>query len=111
MKILHISDVHYSPKHLGWVNVAMYAAIDAGIDAGCDLAIISGDLFDHGVGAHEPAYLAAATALANLSEAMPVYVLQGTHSHDRPGMLGPLAPVGRRHPCLGAYTPAMSQAR
>ena len=90
MKIFHAADLHYSPKHLGHVNKCFGYAIDRAIDEGCELAIIAGDSFDHGMGIHEPAFLSLLHQAHRLADAMPSIWLQGTHSHDKLGALGAL---------------------
>lgn len=93
MKVLHIADVHYCPKHFKWADLAMTNAVDTGMAQGCDLAIIAGDSFDHGLSTHEPAFTAYVRQVVRLAGAMPVLVLQGTHSHDRPGSLDVLKAI------------------
>jgi exonuclease SbcD len=109
MKIAHLSDIHYSPKHLNWVDRAMAAAVDAAIDEAADAAVISGDSFDHGMGVHEPAFTAFIRQIIRLSNAMPVLILQGTFSHDRPGSLDVLKEIPTLHPVLVADRAAAYQ--
>jgi DNA repair protein SbcD/Mre11 len=98
MKILHLSDLHYCAKHLSQVDMAVAHAIDMGIAANCQVAILSGDQFDTAVSLHEPAVDAFFHRIRLLADIMPVLVLQGTFSHDRPGSLAPLRKVGGKHP-------------
>lgn len=102
MKFAHISDVHYSPKHLKWVRTAMRHAVDTAIKEGCDIAVISGDLFDHGMSLHEPAVTACVANVLRLAANMPVILLQGTFSHDRPGSLDIFKEMNSSHPILVA---------
>jgi exonuclease SbcD len=67
--------------------------VDTGIDQGCDLAIIAGDSFDSAMSTHEPAFVAFVRQVVRLAGSMPVVVLQGTHSHDRPGSLDVLKAI------------------
>ena len=101
-RILHLADLHYCPKHLAWVDRAMTHAVDTGIAEGCHLAILAGDSFDHALSVHEPAFTAYVRQVVRLAEHMPVIVLQGTHSHDRPGSLDVLKALPTKHPILVA---------
>jgi len=97
MKIMHLADLHYGPRHLAWIDRAMTHAVDTAIAAGCDLGVIAGDSFDHALSVHEPAFVAYVRQVLRLAEHMPVVVLQGTHSHDRPGSLDVLKALPTRH--------------
>jgi DNA repair protein SbcD/Mre11 len=104
IRVLHLADIHYCPKHFKWVDRAMTYAVDTGVAQGCDLAIIAGDSFDHAMGTHEPAFAAFVRQVVRLSGAMPVVVLQGTHSHDRPGSLDVLKAIPTPHEIIVADT-------
>jgi len=104
IRVLHIADIHYCPKHFKWVDLAMTHAVDTGIAEGCDLAIIAGDSFDHAIGTHEPAFSAFVRQVVRLASVMPVVVLQGTHSHDRPGTLDVLKAIPAQHQIIVADT-------
>ena len=107
MKVFHCADLHYCPKHLAWVDLAFSTAIDRAIADGCELAIIAGDSFDASMGIHEPAVSAYLRQISRLGNAMPVCVLQGTYSHDRPGSLDMLKEIGdiTAHPIWVADKP------
>lgn len=98
IKALHLSDLHYCAKHLNQVDAAVQHAIHDGITARCEVAIISGDSFDTAVGLHEPSVDAFFQRVRWLCDHMPVLVLQGTYSHDRPGSLSPLRAINGRYP-------------
>ncbi|CUR48458.1 DNA double-strand break repair protein Mre11 [Alloalcanivorax xenomutans] len=98
IRIAHASDLHYCEKHLEWVDKAMTAFVDGAIEAGAACAILSGDSFDHQVHTHEPAVHAFLRQIVRLADHMPVLVLQGTFSHDRPGSLEVLRTIAGRHP-------------
>jgi exonuclease SbcD len=100
MKIAHLSDLHFSPKHLKWADRAMAHAVRTAIDERCDACVISGDSFDHAIGVHEPAFTAYLRHCVTIAEHMPLFDLQGTHSHDRPGMLDPLKHLPTKHPII-----------
>lgn len=97
-RIAHISDIHYGRAgQLHWIDRAMQAAIDTAIAQACDLAVLGGDLFDHALSSHDPAFVAAVQAAARLGNAMPTVILQGTHSHDRLGALDVFRALGTKH--------------
>lgn len=94
IKIAHLADIHYCAKHLRWVDRAMDHAVGHAIEQGAECAVISGDSFDAAINLHEPAVTAFFAQMRRLAERMPVLVLQGTFSHDRPGALSPLRALG-----------------
>lgn len=96
-RIFHCADLHYCPKHLDWVDKAFGFAIDHAIVRGCTVAVIAGDSFDRSMGIHEPAFVAFIEQTVKLASAMPVIVLQGTYSHDRPGSLDVLKHIPTTH--------------
>ena len=98
MKIFHSSDWHYCAKHLTWVDRAVGFSIDYAIEAGADVAVISGDLSDAAMGTHEEAFEAMLGKVRYLANCMPVIILQGTYSHDRPGSLAAFKMMGTLFP-------------
>lgn len=104
-RILHLADLHYGPKHLAWIERAMGHAVATAIAEPCDLAVIAGDSFDTAIAAHEPAFTAYVRQVMALAERMPVVVLQGTHSHDRPGSLDVLKAIPSPHTIIVADQP------
>lgn len=102
IRLMHASDLHYCQKHLEWVDQAFAFACEDAVSNGAEVAILSGDSFDAAVQLHEPAVHAFFRRVRKLADAMPVCVLQGTFSHDRPGSLTPLRTIGGRYPILVA---------
>lgn len=100
MKIAHLSDLHYCPKHLKWVDKAMIQAVDQAIEDQYDCAVISGDLFDRAMPAHEPAVAALFLQVMRLANHMPVALLSGTLTHDPAGCLEMFKHVPTRHQIL-----------
>ncbi|MGT2460267.1 metallophosphoesterase family protein (plasmid) [Cupriavidus basilensis] len=98
MKIAHMSDLHYSASHLAESNRCFGAAVSHAIAAGVDVAVITGDATDHALDAHEPAFRELAKQIQRLANHCPVLLLQGTFSHEPPGLLRVLELVGARHP-------------
>lgn len=104
--ILHLSDLHFAPRHLKWVVMAMEHAIAVARDRRIDAWVISGDSFDATQGIHEPCvaeYLRLCRVLADIA---PGAVLYGTASHDHPGSLEMLRTIGGKHPIYVADQPA-----
>lgn len=98
MNIFHASDLHYCSKHLAVVDRAFTHAVDYAIRNEADCAVIAGDSFDATMGIHEPAVTAYLKQIKRLADHMPVLVLQGTFSHDRPGSLDLLRTLGGEFP-------------
>ena len=60
MRIAHLSDLHFGdPKTLAEVERCTAFAIDAAVDAGAELAVISGDSTDHAIDVHSPSFVVA----------------------------------------------------
>ena len=56
-RIAHLSDLHFGdPKTLAEVESCTAFAIDAAVDAGAELAVISGDSTDHAIDVHLPSF-------------------------------------------------------
>ena len=55
MKVGHFSDLHFCQEHLEEVDRCMAAAVEAAIDEGIEVAVISGDATDHRLDLHSPA--------------------------------------------------------
>lgn len=88
MRVAQFSDLHYCEKHLRWVDAAFTHAVShAIIERRADIAVISGDSFDSAIALHHPAVDALVRQVCRLADCMPVLILQGTFSHDRPGSL------------------------
>lgn len=109
MNIAHLSDIHYCPKHLKWVDRAMTAAVDGAIAKQCDVMVISGDSFDRAMSLHEPAVSAYYSQVIRAANHMPVAVLAGTLIHDPVGCLNVLKHVPTKYGILvidkpGAWT-------
>jgi len=84
MKIVQLSDIHYSDKHLEEVDRCMCAALDYIQQNRPDLVVLSGDTFDHRLEQNSPAFLTALLRVEQIRLYAPVLVLQGTLSHDSP---------------------------
>lgn len=98
MKILHASDLHYSPANLVEADRCFGYAVDVAISRNVDVAIISGDSTDHPLEAHAPALRILAGRIKKLADHCPVLMLQGTFSHEPKGMLKMLEMIGANHP-------------
>lgn len=98
IRIAHFSDLHYADDTLAEVDHCFSYAVDEAIHRGADVAIISGDTTDHALPAHSPAFAALARRIRRLADHCPVLVLQGTYSHEPPGMVTLFSLLGGRHP-------------
>lgn len=99
MRIAHLSDLHFGdPKALAEVERCTAVAIDAVVDAGAELAVISGDSTDHAIDVHSPSFVALARLVHRLADHCPVLMLQGTFSHEPPGTLDVFRLLGGRYP-------------
>jgi len=110
VKLAHISDIHFGPEALTEVRKCAASVVESLSSADAvDAILLSGDLFDHRMEAHTPAFREALRWVKALAEVAPVLVLQGTFSHDVPGMLDVLRLIDSHFPivvadCEGAYT-------
>ena len=98
MRILHASDLHYCPTNLVEADRCFGFAVDTAITQQVDLAIISGDATDHALDGHSPALRALAKRIKQLADHCPVFLLQGTFSHEPAGLLKILEMIGAKHP-------------
>ncbi|WBS00116.1 metallophosphatase family protein [Pseudoduganella sp. SL102] len=98
LTIAHFSDLHYANETLAEVDPCFRFAVDEAIRRRVDVAIITGDTTDHALPAHSPAFAALARNIRRLADHCPVLLLQGTFSHEPPGMLRLFSLLGGRHP-------------
>lgn len=97
MRIAHMSDLHYSGSNLAEADRCFGFAVEDAIRRGVDVAIVSGDSTDHSLDAHAPALLTLARRIKQLADHCPVFMLQGTFSHEPAGMLHMFALIGAKH--------------
>jgi exonuclease SbcD len=100
MKILHASDLHYSPGNLAEADRCFGHAVEQAIVQNVAVAMLTGDLTDHALDGHSPALLALAKRIKQLADHCPVFLLQGTFSHEPVGLLKMLEMIGARHPIV-----------
>ena len=98
LHIAHMSDLHFCPKNLVESDRTFGFAVDDAIRRNVRAAVITGDSTDHALDAHEPALLALARQLKRLADHCPVLMLQGTFSHEPPGLLRMFKMIGAKHP-------------
>lgn len=101
-KLMHGSDLHYCSRYLQWVDKAFGFAVEDAIKRGAQCAVLSGDSFDSAIEIHQPAVNAFISQVRKLAQHMPVLVLAGTASHDRPGCLNVLKALNESYPVLVA---------
>lgn len=107
MKILHASDLHYSPGNLVEADRCFGHAVEQAIAQNVDVALITGDSTDHALEGHSPALLALAKRVKQLADHCPVFLLQGTFSHEPVGLLKMLEMIGARYPIVVSDTIGM----
>ncbi|MFC5550264.1 metallophosphoesterase family protein [Massilia aerilata] len=100
LKILHASDLHYSPGNLVEADRCFGHAVEQAIAHDVAVAMLTGDLTDHALDGHSPALLALAKRIKQLADHCPVFLLQGTFSHEPVGLLKMLEMIGARHPII-----------
>lgn len=100
LKILHASDLHYSPGNLVEADRCFGHAVEQAIDQNVAVAMITGDSTDHALDGHSPALLALAKRIKQLADHCPVFLLQGTFSHEPVGLLKMLEMIGARYPII-----------
>jgi exonuclease SbcD len=98
LQIAHFSDLHFADETLAEVDRCFTHAIDEAIRRHADVAIITGDTTDHALSAHSPAFIALARRIRRLADHCPVLMLQGTFSHEPPGLLSLFALMGGKFP-------------
>jgi exonuclease SbcD len=96
--IAHFSDLHYADDTLAEVDPCFGFAVDQAVRQGAQVAVVTGDTTDHALPAHSPAFAALARHIRRLADHCPVLMLQGTFSHEPPGMLRLFPLLGGRHP-------------
>jgi exonuclease SbcD len=97
LRVAHFSDLHYGPRNLAEADRCFGAAIERAVDAGVDVAVISGDSTDHALDLHSPSAVALVSRVRWLADHCPVLMLQGTWSHEPPGTLSVFRELGGRH--------------
>lgn len=100
MDIFHASDLHYSPTNLVEADRCFGFAVEDAIARGVQVALITGDSTDHRLEAHSPVFLRLAKRIKQLADHCPVFMLQGTFSHEPEGMLHILGMIGAKYPIL-----------
>ncbi len=95
MEVIHTGDLHYAAETLAEVEHCMEAVVNA-ISPTTDAVVIGGDTTDHRLDAHTPAFLALARRVADIARKAPLLLLQGTFSHEPPGMIRLLGLLGER---------------
>lgn len=98
IKIAHFADLHVGHKHTAWIDEALAVAIPKAAELGCQVGVLAGDTFDDFIYLHHPAVGVAIRRVRQLADLMPVLILQGTYSHDRPGCLDVFRHLDTKHP-------------
>ncbi len=98
MKIAHLSDLHFCMKYFEEVTCCLDYAIKEIIKQECDVIVISGDSTEARLDLNSPATAALLQRVKRLADHAPVYMLQGTLTHEPPGTLEAFKTIGGTHP-------------
>ncbi|UUZ66270.1 hypothetical protein LP417_35225 (plasmid) [Polaromonas sp. P1-6] len=98
LRVAQMSDLHYCATNIEEADRCFTAAVTGAIENKVHCALITGDSTDHAMDAHSPALVALAKQIQRLANHCPVLMLQGTFSHEPPGLLRMLSLVGAKHP-------------
>lgn len=96
--VAHMSDLHFCQKNLAEADRTFGFAVDNAIMKEVRAAVITGDCTDHALEAHDSALRVLAKHLRRLADHCPVLMLQGTFSHEPPGLLRVLEMIGANNP-------------
>lgn len=100
LKVGQFSDLHYSGPNLVEADRCFGFAVEDAISQNIDVGIISGDSTDHRLDAHAPAFIQLVRRIKQLADHCPVFILQGTFSHEPAGMIQLFAMIGAKHPIV-----------
>ena len=108
LRVAQMSDLHYCATNIVESDRCFTAAVTGAIDRQVHCAVITGDSTDHAMDAHSPALVALAKQIQRLANHCPVLMLQGTFSHEPPGLLRLLSMIKARYPVavaerIGSY--------
>ena len=98
IKAGQFSDLHYSGPNLVEADRCFGHAIEDAIAREIEVAFLSGDSTDHRLDAHAPAFIQLVRRIKQLADHCPVFILQGTFSHEPAGMIHLFAMIGAKHP-------------
>jgi len=98
IRIAHFSDIHYADETLEEVDRCFANAVGHAIAHCAEVAIITGDTTDHALNAHSPALVALMRQIQRMADHCPVLMLQGTYSHEPPGLLSLFPLIRAKHP-------------
>jgi exonuclease SbcD len=98
VRIAQMSDLHFSAGNLAESDRCFGHAVTQAIEKNVTAAVITGDSTDHAMDAHSPAIRALASHIQRLADHCPVLLLQGTFSHEPPGLLKVFSLVGAKYP-------------
>lgn len=94
--IRHISDLHYCPGHLAEADKCVEASITH--NENVHLWVISGDTTHYRLYADMDAYIQLVKRVGEMADLAPVFILQGTFSHEPLGFLEIFKTLNRKYP-------------
>ncbi|MCE2986147.1 MAG: hypothetical protein LW849_10550, partial [Burkholderiales bacterium] len=98
VKVLQISDLHYSKETLDQIDRCFEYALNQARQAAVDLIAITGDATDYRLEINSPAFIRLAQRIREATDIAPVLMLQGTYSHEPPGSLNVFRYFGGKYP-------------
>lgn len=98
INIGHISDLHYSDNNLKEADKCVGFSVEKCIEENVEVFFITGDSIDHRLDAHSPALMALMRRVKQMADHCPVFILQGTFSHEPPGFINVLGMIGAKYP-------------
>lgn len=98
VRVMHVSDLHFSVKHAAEAARTLIYAAKKAIKEKADCFIVTGDSTDHAMQMQSPVVRELARIIKGVAQHMPVLMLQGTFSHEPPGFLRLLAMMEAKYP-------------
>jgi len=98
IKIIHLSDVHFSRENQGKALLALNTVLEAAEKEQPDLFVISGDLFDRSVNnTASSGFPELVRVIKHMMNIAPVVAVYGTPTHDIPGCYEMFREIDAKH--------------
>ena len=102
VKVVHISDLHYSPENVAEADKCTGFAINYAAENIPDLIVVSGDTTHHRIDIHSDSAKRLIGRIKQASNIAPVLLLQGTFSHEPQGTLESISNCEGKYPIFVA---------
>jgi exonuclease SbcC len=101
MKIIHLSDIHYSRENQERALASLKTVCETGEKEGVDLYVIAGDLFDRPVNnTSSSGFPDLIGVIQRMMNKAPVVAVKGTPTHDTEGCYKPFTKIEARYPFI-----------